>query len=302
MADPGEIGAAGAVLYRHSGPGLDIGLIHRIKYDDWSYPKGKTEPGEHVLATAVREVAEETGIDVVLGRKLGQVSYQVSGRPKRVDFWAGRPAAGAGRRFAANAEVDELIWLPLAQARAKLSYQHDTRLLDELVAGPADTTPLILLRHGSAGSKSTWAGDDLDRPLDERGIADARQLAGLLACFGRCQVISSAARRCVATVEPYADQAGTQVRPVPELTVAPGEAEVAAGNALAISVADRGEPAVLCGHGENLAPMLTAVCEHLGVPQPAGPALRKGAFWVLHLGGGTLAGAEQYQLAVTVDA
>jgi 8-oxo-(d)GTP phosphatase len=300
MADPGEIGAAGAVIYGHSARGGEVGLVHRIKYDDWTFPKGKIEPGEHVLATAVREVAEETGIRVVLGRWLGRIRYDAGGRPKRVDYWAARAAAGSSTQFVANSEVDDLIWLPLEAARAKLTYQHDARLLTEFAAGSADTVPLILLRHASAGSKHSWAGDDLARPLDERGMADADLLAGLLFCFGRCRPISSAAERCVATVRPYAQRCGLEIAVEPALTVAPDSADSAA-TALAVQIAARAEPAVLCAHGENLVPMLVAICDYLGTEPPAGPHLGKGGFWVLHISGGALAGAEQYRLAATVE-
>ena len=94
MADQpaAEVRAAGTVLSRHAESGAEVALIHRSRYDDWSLPKGKREPGEHLLETAVREVAEETGIRVILGRLLGHASYQSFGRPKRVDYWAARPA------------------------------------------------------------------------------------------------------------------------------------------------------------------------------------------------------------------
>jgi 8-oxo-(d)GTP phosphatase len=302
MADPGEIGAAGAVLYRPAPNGAEVALIHRSRYGDWTFPKGKIEPGEHVLATAVREVGEETGITVVLGRKLGRIRYDSAGRPKRVDYWAARPAPGSPAQFVANPEVDEMIWLPPAAARAKLTYRHDAQLLDELAAGPSDTVPLILLRHASAGNKASWAGDDLSRPLDERGIADAQLLAGLLSCFGRCAVISSAAERCLATVRPYARRAGTQIAVEPALTASPDAADAAAAAALAIQVAARAEPAVLCVHGENLRPVHAAICEYLGAEPPASSRLDKGAFWALHVSGGRLAGEEQYRLAAPADA
>ena len=105
---PAQIRAAGAVLSRRGDSGDEVAVIHRSRYDDWSLPKGKCEPGEHVLATAVREVAEETGIRVILGRRLGQARYRSLGHAKRVDYWAARPAdAGARPGFVPNDEVDE---------------------------------------------------------------------------------------------------------------------------------------------------------------------------------------------------
>jgi 8-oxo-dGTP pyrophosphatase MutT (NUDIX family) len=81
---PAEVRSAGAVLWRPGPAGPEVAVIHRERYDDWSFPKGKREPGEHPVATAVREVAEETGVQVTLGRPLGQSSYSSGGLPKLV--------------------------------------------------------------------------------------------------------------------------------------------------------------------------------------------------------------------------
>ena len=113
-AEPGVIRAAGAVVWRRGAAGTDIVLVHRPRYDDWSIPKGKTMPGEHVLLTAVREVAEEAGVRVALGRRLPTTHYVTEGRPKRVDYWAARPVSPDA--FTPNEEVDSLAWLPVADA------------------------------------------------------------------------------------------------------------------------------------------------------------------------------------------
>ena len=240
MADTGDIDliqAAGAVVWRPGQAGPDIALVHRPRYDDWSFPKGKCERGEHLLATAVREVREETGLRVVLGRRLTSSVYQSAGGVKRVSYWAARCAGSEG--FAPSHEVDEVQWLPAAQARARLSYDRDMAVLDEFGAAPASTVPLVLLRHAAAGRKSDRASDravageraraaDLARPLDGRGLAEAGLLAGLLASYGTCQVVSSAAERCLATVRPYAAAAGVPVQVDPALTVT-GEPAADAG-------------------------------------------------------------------------
>ena len=92
-------------------------------------------------------------------------------------------------------------------------------MLAEFAGGPADTVPFVLLRHASAGGKDNWNGNDLDRPLDADGAADADHLSRLLSCFGTCRVISSAAERCVATVRPYAALTGAKVEVEAGLTV-----------------------------------------------------------------------------------
>jgi 8-oxo-(d)GTP phosphatase len=303
----GEIRAAGAVLWRPSDAGIEVALVHRPRYDDWSFPKGKQVSGEHLLVTAVREVAEETGIRAVLGRRLPAARYQSFGRPKRVDYWVGRPASDGRAAFRANDEVDALAWLPVPAARGRLSYSRDAAVIDEFADGPADTAALVFLRHASAGHKGSWPGDDLDRPLDARGAADADRLAGLLSCFGPGRVISSAAERCVATVRPYAALTGAAVALEPAFTVglaeqparmaAAGTATVGVATAAVADIVAAGMPAVICAHGENLPPMIADACAALGAVPPDGLSLPKGGFWVLHVAGGTLAAAERHNLA-----
>jgi 8-oxo-(d)GTP phosphatase len=300
MADAGnngEIRAAGAVLWRPSGRGQEVALIHRPKYDDWSFPKGKLERGEHRLLAAVREVAEETGVHAILGRPLPTSHYDRAGRPKRVDYWAGRPAPGSQPPFRANHEVDALEWLPVPAARGRLSYPRDAAILDDFAAGPADTVPLTFLRHASAGARQDWAGDDLHRPLDADGVADSELLARLLPCFGPARVISSAAERCVATVRPYATATGATVEIEPAFTIGRAEAQPAEAAARVTDIVRTGQPAVICAHRENLPPMLTAACAVLGAQPPGDTELDKAGFWVLHTADGRLAAAEQHDSA-----
>jgi 8-oxo-dGTP diphosphatase len=293
-----EIRAAGAVVWRDGPGGIQIAVVHRPKYDDWTLPKGKSEPGEHVLLTAVREVAEETGQLVTLGRRLSPSYYKVDGRPKRVDYWAGR-AADPAAPFVPGREVDELAWLTMAAAAGRLTYERDVEVLAEFAGGPALTVPVIMLRHASAGSRSAWGGADLARPLDARGAAHADMLARLLPCFGVGRVISSAAERCVATVRPFAALAGAKIEIEPLFTVgvqAPPDAVTLKAAALATEDA----PVVVCAHRENLPLLLAAVCARLDARPPGGRGLRKGRFWVLHVAaGGLLAGAERHHPGVT---
>jgi 8-oxo-(d)GTP phosphatase len=296
-ANNGEIRAAGAVLWRPSSRGREVALIHRPKYDDWSFPKGKLEPGEHRLLAAVREVAEETSVHAILGRPLPTSHYDRGGRPKRVDYWAGRPAPGSQPPFQVNHEVDALEWLPVPAARGKLSYTRDAAILDDFAAGPADTVPLTFLRHASAGARQHWAGDDLHRPLDAGGAAESELLARLLSCFGPARVISSAAERCVATVRPYASQTGATVEIEPAFTVGRAEAQPAAAAARVTDIVRAGQPAVICAHRENLPPMLAAACTALGAQPPDDASLGKAGFWVLHTADGRLAATEQHDAA-----
>lgn len=304
MAEPdGEVRAAGAVLWRRSGRGLEVALIHRPRYDDWSFPKGKRKAGEHVLETALREVTEETGIRPVLGRPLPTARYQAGGRPKRVDYWAARPAPGtdllSSGTFRVNSEVDNLRWLGVAEARGRLSYPRDVAMLDEFAAAPPDTVAFAFLRHASAAGKGSWPGDDLARPLDPGGAADAERLAPLLACYGYGRVISSAAERCMATLRPYAALTGTTLVTGPAFTVEPGAAGTEpAGRASAEvgAIVAAAMPAVICAHRENLPLLLADACAALGADPPDGGPLPTSGFWVLHAAHGLLAAAEQHQL------
>jgi 8-oxo-dGTP pyrophosphatase MutT (NUDIX family)/phosphohistidine phosphatase SixA len=295
-AAPDEVRAAGAVLWRPGAQGPQVALVHRPRYDDWSFPKGKRLPGEHVLLTAVREVAEETGIRVSLGRRLPSARYDQDGRPKVVDYWAARAAEGPQPGFQPNDEVDQLDWLEVAAARDRLSYPHDARILDEFTAGPPDTIPLILLRHAAAGSKEDWhqAGlsDDLKRPLDEEGVRQAAALAPLLGCYPMGRVLSSVAERCVATVRPYAAEAGLQVQADEAFTVGLATVERARHRVGEVVAGER--PAVICAHRENLPVLLQEACAVLGTTPPDSDELPRGGFWVLHIGWSALAGAERH--------
>ena len=305
MADPepGEIQAAGAVMWRAGEDGIETALVHRSRYDDWSFPKGKAMPGEHVLLTAVREVAEETGTRVTLGRRLAATQYLTSGGPKRVDYWAGRPVSPG--TFIHGDEVDVLSWLPLAAAADQLSYDHDVAVLEEFAAGPADTTPVILVRHADALGRKAWrrAGhtDDLARPLSVEGEAEAEALGQILCCYAPGRIISSAAQRCLATVGPYSARTGAMVETEPVLTIG-GAADPAGADweptdaalqwIAGIVTATR--PVVICAHRQNLSWLLAEAAAALSAPVPDGPPLRKGAFWALQVSDGRLASAEHH--------
>jgi 8-oxo-(d)GTP phosphatase len=307
MADAvdGEIRAAGAVLWRARAGGIETALVHRPRYDDWSFPKGKSLPGEHVLLTAIREVEEETGVRPALGRRLASQRYPVDGQPKRVDYWAARPVAG--ERFTPDDEVDALAWLPLPAARERLSYPRDVAVLDSFTAGPADSAPVILLRHAIAVGEKAWrkAGhpDDQGRPLAGQGREQALALAGLLGAFAPAQVISSAARRCLDTVVPYAERAGVPVGAEPAFTVDstatahgdPGWTASQDARRRITEAARSRRPVIICAHRQNLPWLLAQACEAAGAPVPDGPPLQHGAFWVLQMAGGRLASAEQHQ-------
>ena len=290
--DMGLIRAAGAVVWRETPAGVEVALVHRERYDDWSFPKGKLDRGEHPLCAAVREVFEETALPVRLGRRLPTIGYPKDGRAKQVDYWAATATEFA--RFVPNDEVDRLDWLSIPAATARLSYGHDRDVLRALLAAPLRTASYIVLRHASAGEKSRWPGDDALRPLDPRGRVEAGELAGLLSAYGRARVLSSATARCVETVLPYARHERTEVTTARELTVGQGGGPEAVARLL--DLVESGEPAIACTHGEIVTGLVTDLCTRLAGKVPDDPALRKAAFWVLHVADGTMVGLEHHDV------
>jgi 8-oxo-dGTP diphosphatase len=116
--------AAGGIVVRDGA----VLLVHRPEYDDWSFPKGKLEPGESWAEAAVREVAEETGLRATVGGEVGRTHYDVAAGPKEVRYYR-MTAAGEAR---AQHEVDEVRWVPLADAAALLSHERDRELLEKV--------------------------------------------------------------------------------------------------------------------------------------------------------------------------
>ncbi|WP_239108526.1 NUDIX hydrolase [Microbispora siamensis] len=276
----GMIRAAGAVVWRGNEDDPEVALVHRPAYDDWSLPKGKLRHGEHVIAAALREVWEETGLRVVLGRALPPVHYMHDGRLKRVDYWLAQAPGHQDPIGGDGYEVDKVAWLPIEEARRRLTYAWDRSLLRAVGAAPLVTTPLILLRHALAGSRQEWKGDDDRRPLDERGRAQAEILATVLGAYRPAVLVSSHSRRCVQTLKPYAERHGLEVREETALSESgydPREAERIVRDLLAVP-----GPAVLCSHGKILPELLGMAGEALHGVRTADHTLAKGGFAVLH--------------------
>jgi 8-oxo-dGTP pyrophosphatase MutT (NUDIX family) len=263
-------------------------MVHRPKYDDWSLPKGKPDAGEHLLETAVREVVEETGLDVVVGRRSVRTCYDVhlaDGRPapKEVDYWT---AQWTGGEFAANDEVDKLRWLPVEVAADLCSHEHDRAVLADLERDDVPAMPtLVLVRHGHAGNRRDWDGPDELRPLDDRGRREAAQLAQVLPVFGPVAVSSARRTRCVQTVEPLAERLGLPVQPLPELGEEEFEADPQAGLAAVEQLLDpREEPgvSVVCSQGGAIPSVLMSLgVRWEGMAGRLFPPAAKGSVWVL---------------------
>jgi 8-oxo-dGTP pyrophosphatase MutT (NUDIX family)/phosphohistidine phosphatase SixA len=195
------------------GPGGKVLLVHRPKYDDWSFPKGKLDRGEHATAAAVREVEEETGVRIRLGVPLSNQHYPIRAGTKLVHYWVGR-AVGDGdvSEYQPNAEIDEVAWFPIDKAMRRLTYRFDIDTLEEALQQARKTRTLVVLRHTQARSRKAWRRDDRERPLLATGKVQAKRLVPVLAAYDLRRLVSSSSTRCVQTLEPYAAASGRKLR------------------------------------------------------------------------------------------
>jgi len=283
--------AAGAVLWRSNCGSCwpEIAVIHRPRYDDWSLPKGKVDAGETEPVAAVREVREETGYSSHLGRRLAAVSYPVEQGTKKVRYWAARCVDGGA--FTANSEVDELKWLPVAEAMKQLEYPHDRKVLRRFAKGPADTQTVLIVRHGTAGGKSRYKGDDRKRPLDKHGRAQAESLAGVLLAFGANTLYAADRVRCHQTLEPLARELGATIRDEPLLTEEAYPKNRKAARHRLLEIAAAGGTPVICTQGKVIPDLIAWWCERDGI-RPDKSRNRKGSTWVMSLADERLVAAD----------
>lgn len=272
------IRAAGGVLWRATpAGGIEIALVHRPRYDDWSLPKGKLATGEHPLVAAAREVTEETGMAPRLGRRLGTTSYQVDGQEKMVDYWAMEPVTG---QFRPGDEVDQLRWLAPADATDLLSHPNERAPVKILTAGPVTTTTVLMVRHGRAGNSQNWSGDDALRPLDAAGRRQAGELAPILAVFRPTRVLSAEPVRCIDTVRPLAAVLGLAVEVEPLFGEEAHARDRRRAAVLLRALAGAGEPVVVASQGGLIPDTVELLADEDDIGLGEVPA-RKGSTWAL---------------------
>jgi 8-oxo-dGTP diphosphatase len=271
--------AGGAVVTRsHPVRGTEVLVIHRKRYEDWTLPKGKVEPGESLPACAVREVAEETGVTIRLSAPLDAIRYEAGKAGlKKVDWWGGIPVREVPR--VPDAEVDQVSWLPVRAALDKLTYAHDHFLVAQHLDQPP-TTPLILVRHAKAMDRKDWSRKDSARPINSRGRRQARLLVPMLGAYGIIRLVSSTSTRCLNTLLPYAHRQELPIESYAQLSEEVG-ADDAKGvtklvNRIRASTLEAGAPTAICVHR----PVLPHILEAL---EMAPATLVTGEFLVAHL-------------------
>lgn len=255
------IECAGAIVWRLKHDVLEVLLIHRPRYDDWSWPKGKVDPGETLPAAAVREVQEETGKAIHLGIPLPGLQYVTpEGELKRVHYWAARVASAKDPALSARmpvravdpTEVDEFKWLPVAQAVKKLSRPADRSPLGALEKahrrGELDSRAVIVVRHGKALARAQWQGATDQRPLTPLGVAQAEALIPILASYGISHVVTSQWTRCAQTVAPYEQHTKIKSLHLEELTEASHERNPDLVSRAVNNLMLGSTPTVLCTH------------------------------------------------------
>jgi len=253
------IRAAGALLWRENSQlEIEIALIHRPRYGDWSLPKGKVDDGETTLQCAYREVFEEAGVKAQFTRELGSVEYLESGESKRVKYWAAK-APSFDQQFKVNEEVDEIRWLNPVDATSLATHDSDKSIIENFLSQEPRTDTLIILRHTKALERGDW--DDLDskRTLDEKGLQQAASLITHLAPFAIDEIYSSDYIRCVQTVTPLADVRNLRITEIPNLNEENFDLDPERSISFANAVKQDEKNILLCSHNPVIPTMLRGI-------------------------------------------
>lgn len=273
--------AAGAVLWRLGAKKkVEIALIHRPRYDDWSLPKGKLDPNETMIGCAYREVIEETGYSAIFGPELGHATYIVDGVTKFVKYWSAQ-VSGEPTGKPNPQEVDAVLWLSPADARKKLTLDDDRSVVDFFLEFGTGTTPLVLLRHAKAVKREDWDGDDGDRPLANVGQIQAKRLLSKFLPYAIEEVHSSDAMRCIETIEPMT----RSLKMHPIFSIDLSEYRYTKDKEAALDYAQdlmgRGQSAIICSHSPILPKLLKVLIGKKNFKE-LNQKLEPAEAWVLH--------------------
>lgn len=255
--------AAGVLPWRENGRGLEVLIIHRPRYNDWSWPKGKLDDGETLPECATRETLEEIGLRVTLGLPLPSIHYTVGkGTSKEVWYWAAEatrlePTPDGG-------EVDRTAWVTPDEARHLLSNDSDKEPLDALVSAYERsilrTAPFIVLRHAKAKPRSTWSRAEGERPLAATGRRQALSVAQLVAVWSPERLVSSPWRRCVETITPYVKKSRRNLKTITAFTEKSAKSKPKRTRKETRALLDKRRSTLLCTHRPVL-PLVMAELE-----------------------------------------
>ena len=291
--------AAGGVLWRGDPQCPEVALVHRPQYDDWSVPKGKTKPGEHLLVTAVREMTEETGHVVRVGPRLATVRYRVTSgsrhATKAVTYWSMRCAGGA---FAPNREVDLIEWLPIGDAVRRVTSAGDRVVLDAFVHTRRDSEALLLVRPGpTVVPARRRTAHPPARQLNRSGRDQAAALVPILESLGVPDLRSADLPACLDMLAPFAAATGHSVRREPNLTRAEflGHEQQIADRLM--DDACSSEALVVCGQQHVISGLLAALGRRSIVRPPHETTVKKGGWWLLHHRDGAINSYERHEPA-----
>ena len=272
--------AAGAVLWRKSEKKkIEVLIIHRPKYDDWTFPKGKAEIGEPLIACAYREVLEETNIETAFGPYLGEVEYLTNDGKKKVSFWSAKVVKE--KEFKPNAEVDQLKWVEVTKVKEMLTLDTDRKILEQFLQIDPDTKPFILLRHAKAVTRDEWQGEDDDRPLDSYGQNQAKRLLAMYQVFNLEQIHSSDAVRCYDTVVAIAKGLNIKLEVTGKLSESTFKKDKEKAFDYAKDLIKLNESVLLCSHNPILPKMLNKLTKKSEVDADEGKLLPADG-WVIH--------------------
>jgi 8-oxo-(d)GTP phosphatase len=283
------VAAAGGVVWRGRHRDIEVAVVHRPKYDDWTLPKGKLMEGESELAAAVREVGEEMGAAVAVSRRVGRVQYRHEGARKTVAYWAMRYLSGD---FVPNDEVDAIEWLTPADAAKRLSYAVDLPVLTDFAGLPVPDSVILLVRHAKAGKRSAWRRADRLRPLDPVGAQQAQELAEFLRRFAPQRVISADVTRCVQTVEPLAVSLGLDVQLEPAFDDDSYLQTPTATETALLALAKPGSVTVVCSQGTTIPGLIDTLA-----PGTDSSDTRKGTTGALSFVDGDIVAVDYYGAA-----